>query len=246
MFDFRKGWCNFNHFTYTNENLPADREGFQDVIRRLLRRNAALQLAPNQPYWDLLLPVYTGDINKPIERDHLSAIFVQIQNRQKPEKLTLGTEYRKYYRPDQLGCCIQLEFGTGRGKRSTQMRWPLCEGTGKDIRATEPFVFGMQDFGDDGKIFPFLAKHPALHNACASLLRTLESMSPFLEERPMLRTLDGFVMKAPKSSGGLGHGGASGGGMGGNGGDDTRMSEELVGGDDMDGRTGDDVPMSGM
>jgi len=68
----------------------------------------ALQLTPCQSDWDLLLPVYTEDINKPIERDHMSAIFVQIKNRQKPAKLTLGTEYRD------CSALISLEFGVGR------------------------------------------------------------------------------------------------------------------------------------
>jgi hypothetical protein len=254
-FDFREGWCNFNHFTFTTKNLPRDRKKLQNIIRQLLRRNAALQLAPGQSDWDLLLPVYTGDINKPIERDHLSAIFVQIMNRQKPEKLTLGTEYRDCYRPDQLGFCLQMEFGASWQKPSTQMRWPRCKRLrGNSVHVTGRFVFGMQVFGTDDKTFPFLAKYPDLGEACGNLMRTLTTKSEYPDELPVLQAILGFDWEEPS-------GGTSRGAMGGHGGDDDGEgvedddgddTEDGGGegmhddGDDIDGRIGEDLLMSGM
>ena len=110
-FDFRKGWCNFNHFASTTTKLPENRKEFLDLIFALLRKNAPLQLAPLQSDWDLLLPVYTGDVEKPIDRDHLSAIFVQIKNRQKPEAVVEGDILGKVLHPGELCLCIQMELG---------------------------------------------------------------------------------------------------------------------------------------
>jgi len=81
-FDFCGVRRNFNHFTFATRNLPTKLKQLREVIHRLLRRNAAPQMAPLQPNWELLLPVCTGEINIPIVRNHLSAIFVQIKNRQ--------------------------------------------------------------------------------------------------------------------------------------------------------------------
>jgi len=224
-FDFRRGWCNFNHFTYTTKKLPWDRENLQNVIRRLLRRNAALQLAPCQSDWDLLLPVYTGDIDKPIERDHLSAIFVRIGNRQKPVKLTLGTEYDNFFRPDQLGFYIQMEFGAGWLSPSTDMRWPSCKRLrGGSFHVSGPFLFGIRVFGADDRTFPFLAKYPGLGKACGNLVRTLTAKCDYPDEQPVLQALKEFDMEeadAAACSSGLGWRGTSGGGGGGNGGDDS-------------------------
>jgi hypothetical protein len=260
-FDFREGWCNFNHFSFTTKTLPWDRKDIENFILKLLRRNAALQLAPGQSEWDLLLPVYTGDINQPIERDNLSAIFVQINNRQKFKKLTLGTEYHDCYRPDQLGFCIQMEFGVRKRETLAQMRWPTRT---RPYESTESgrFVFGMQVFGAGGETFPFLTKYPNLAKACGNLVRTLSTKSEYPDEPPVLEALHGFDFEEPS-------GGTSGGGMGGHGGDDdwegvedddqddTEDDDEddTEDGDaeemdddeeDIDGWIDEDVPMSGM
>ena len=258
-FDFREGWCNFNHFTSTTKKLPLDRESLQNVIRRLLRRNAALQLAPCHSDWDLLLPVYTGDVNKPILRDHLSAIFVQIQNQMHPAKLTIVKKYRKCFRPNQLGFCIQMEFGAGWKSPSTDMRWPSCKRSWNgSVRVSEPFVFGIQVFGADDRTFPFLAKYRRLGKACGNIVRTLTTKREYPDEQPVLEALKEFDMEeldAAACSSGLGCGDRPGGGTGGTGGDDTvagRMEGgdgegmEVGDGDRIGGRVGDDLPMSGM
>jgi hypothetical protein len=181
----------FQPFTYRTQNLPVDLESFQNVLLPLLRRNAALQLAPCQPDWDLLLPVYTGDINKPLERDHLSAIFIQTRNREHHEKLTLGTEYRMVFRPEQLGFCLQMEFGADWRRPLAYMRWPSSK-RDRDgaIRTSGPFVFGMQVFGADDRTFPFLAKYPELCKACRNLLDTLQ---PCIQYPNELRHLEDFL-----------------------------------------------------
>ena len=249
-FDFRRGWCNFNHFTFTTRKLPSDRERLQNVIRWLLRRNAALHLAPCQSDWDLLLPLYTGDINKPIQRDHLSTIFIQIKDRQKSAKLTLGIEYRDCFRPGQLVFCIQMEFGAGWRNPSAHMQWPLRKRMrDESAQASGPFVFGTQVSGADERAFPFLAKYPDLGEECGKLVRTLTTKSEFPYEQPVLQTLTGLDMDEMDDAGNcneVGCEGTCGGGMGGNRRDDTvGGGMEDHDGDDIDSGFGDDVPMSG-
>jgi hypothetical protein len=236
---------NFNHFTFTTRNLPLDRKTLRNIIRRLLRRNAALQLASGQSDWHLLLPVYTGDINKPIQQDHLSAIFVQIKNRQKTEKLTLGSAFCRFFHPDQLGFCIQMELGVPPQKALAQMRWPART---RPFDSTESgrFVFGMQVFGAGSGTFPFLAKYPDLAGACGHLAHTLSTQREYPEEQPVLQALNGFDWAEPT-------GVTSGGGMGSHGGSDDqndseagveeRMDDDR---DDIDGLLDDDLRMSGM
>jgi len=238
--DFREGWCNFNHFTFTTENLPTTLEGLQNLIRRLLRRNAALQLSPRQPDWDLLLPVYTGNINKPIHRNHLTAIFIQIKNRHQPEKFILGTESLKCFRPEQLGFCVQMEFGSSFRPPLARMRWPTL--------ASEPFVFGLQVFGANYRTFPFLAKYPALDTACGNLVRTMETLSEFPDEPPLLQALNGVSMQEPNAnarSRRVRYGGATGGAVGGGGADVAGVSDELGVREDMGEEDGEDTEDDG-
>jgi hypothetical protein len=250
-FDFRQGWCNFNHFVFATQKLPRDRERLQNVIRRMLRRNAALQLARFETDWDLLLPVYTGDINKPIERDHLSAIFIQFKDRQNSAKPTLATEYRDCFRPGQLVFCIQMEFGAGWQNPSAHMQWPSCKRMrDESAQVSGPFVFGMQVFGADERTFPFLAKYPHLGKQCRKLVHTRTTNSDYPDEQPVLQMLTG-VDREDKGEAGIsnevGYEGACGRGMDGNGRDDTvgmGMEDDVE--EDIDGSIGNDLPMSGM
>jgi hypothetical protein len=47
----------------------------------LLYSHAALQLSGNQPYWDLLIPVYLGDPSKPFDTTCLTCIVMKITPR---------------------------------------------------------------------------------------------------------------------------------------------------------------------
>ena len=199
-FDFRKGWCNFSHFASTTTKLPENRKEFLDLIFSLLRKNAALQLAPKQRDWDLLLPVYTGDVEKPIDRDHLSAIFVQIKNRQKPEAVEVGDILEKILHPAELCLCIQMELGSVHKNPSSHMIWPTFRKPKKDDtkdtegdtqRAFEPFIFSMQTFGAGRDTFPFLAKYPRLQQKCRELLDVI-IRNEYPDEQKMSEDLKGF------------------------------------------------------
>jgi hypothetical protein len=82
---------NFTHFATTRENLCP--EVLSDLLVDLLRRGAALQLAPAQPKYDILIPIYLGKEDEVLEPSKCSCIVVQVKNRIKtttPGKILQG------------------------------------------------------------------------------------------------------------------------------------------------------------
>ena len=72
---------NFTHFTSTEENLHMD--DIPELCHDLLRRSAALQLAPNQPTYDHLIPIYFGKADETFEPSKCGVILVQVKNKEK-------------------------------------------------------------------------------------------------------------------------------------------------------------------
>ena len=58
----KNGFLNFNHFVSTDTGLNPGPDG----------RHAALQLSHGQPHWDLLIPIYFGELSAPLNPAHLS------------------------------------------------------------------------------------------------------------------------------------------------------------------------------
>lgn len=73
------GRLNFNHFVSAQENLTSD--VIPSLCHDLLRRSAALQLAPNQPTYDKLIPFYCGDEDGPYDDTKYGVILVQDKNK---------------------------------------------------------------------------------------------------------------------------------------------------------------------
>src|SRR5205807_2667195 len=79
---------NFTHFVRTLENLKPEPIPF--VCHELLRRGAALQLAPNQPTYDHLIAYYTGNDDEPFDESNVGVILAQTKNRNEasiPDKI---------------------------------------------------------------------------------------------------------------------------------------------------------------
>ncbi|KAJ7652217.1 hypothetical protein B0H17DRAFT_1269634 [Mycena rosella] len=72
-------WINFTHF----DLLPSILDG--EIPMKLLLnawcRSVAFQCADNQPIYDLLIPIYLGDLDKPFEPAKLSYTVIQIKAR---------------------------------------------------------------------------------------------------------------------------------------------------------------------
>lgn len=85
--DILEAKMNFLSFTSTSENLTPST--FKLLSYLLLRRCCALQLAPQQPTFDQLLPFYCGNLDEPFDPDQVGVIFVQVKYRK--QKSTPGS-----------------------------------------------------------------------------------------------------------------------------------------------------------
>jgi hypothetical protein len=86
--EVRDAKMNFLSFSATKELLPDETLcSFQSLRYLLLRRNAALQLAPLQPSFDLLMPFYMGSCSEPFDPEKTGAILIQIKNRKRASNI---------------------------------------------------------------------------------------------------------------------------------------------------------------
>ena len=108
---------NFTHFVPAHENLTPG--VVSELCHDLLRRNAAMQLAPTQPMYDKLLPIYFGNEGEHFDPSKCGIILVQDRN-----KDTTTT-------PEQV---FQEEFTISPESRE---KW----GGVKSIRDTPYFIF---------------------------------------------------------------------------------------------------------
>jgi hypothetical protein len=89
------GLLNFTHCTYTTKHLNPD--NFTNLLVDLLRSNAALQLCPNQKWWDILIRVYFGKPDLSLDFKQVGALLIQAKNRIGQESLKVGDEYKKFF-----------------------------------------------------------------------------------------------------------------------------------------------------
>jgi hypothetical protein len=115
---------NFTHFVPTHEILYP--EALLHLLPDLLRRSAALQLAPCQPTYDILLPIYFGKENEPLEPSKCGCILIQVKNRDDattPEAIFqeefMEVENRKT--PDLASTKKRKGFGLSIGRRGKKV-----------------------------------------------------------------------------------------------------------------------------
>ena len=70
---------NFNHFVPAGQNLNP--RAIPALLRDLFRRSAAMQLAPNQPTYDIMIPIYFGNPEKTFDESQCGVIMVQTKNK---------------------------------------------------------------------------------------------------------------------------------------------------------------------
>jgi hypothetical protein len=108
---FKKGLMNFTYFVSTDSELDADTN--RAVLHRLLFSQAALQLTPNRPVWDILIPIDLGDLKEPFDDTKVTAMVIQVKNSNKPNKLTLKKEkYEGSLDIKNPSITIHVELGT--------------------------------------------------------------------------------------------------------------------------------------
>jgi hypothetical protein len=74
-----KARMNFTHFIPAKQNVRA--ENLSDLLVDMLRRGAAVQLCPDQPTFDILIPIYLGEEDEALEPSKCSCIVIQVKNR---------------------------------------------------------------------------------------------------------------------------------------------------------------------
>ena len=167
-----EGYCNFNHFVFTNQDLNP--ETFGTLLLDLLRSNAALQLSHGQDNWDQIIPVYFGNPATSVDPAKIGGLFIQAKNRIEAESIRLfPADFGKYLPAGALAIHLQIEAGVEAFKQRT-IRAPMPVFTPKKIegmrRATQPFVLGIQVYGHHIQNFPFLNKRVGLFEATKAIV----------------------------------------------------------------------------
>ncbi|KAF8533047.1 hypothetical protein BDD12DRAFT_529365 [Trichophaea hybrida] len=176
---------NFNHFTYTKEHLPTKRHDMQLLLLQLFRSNAALQLHPQQQWWDLLIPVYHGDLSTNVDLKKMSALLIQVKNRIHKQAQKLSTFSVQNFGKGMLVLCIQLELGNNYqdAKQST----PIWSKSG-------PYVVGVEVFGGGSLTFPFL-KDQSFAEEVNRILKEVIPTETGLLQLELCNKLDGFRLR---------------------------------------------------
>ena len=76
----RRARMNFSHFVPTGEPLRSD--VLPELLHDLLRRSAGMQLASNQPTYDIIIPIYFSDSKtRPFDESKCGVILIQVKNK---------------------------------------------------------------------------------------------------------------------------------------------------------------------
>src|SRR5947209_14972404 len=93
---FKGSLMNFTHFTYTDEPFKANPKKMKQLLHYLMYSQTALQLCPNQIFWDMLISIYFGDRHKRFNRTKLSAVLIQVKNSKCKNLVFIGKRCRDY------------------------------------------------------------------------------------------------------------------------------------------------------
>ena len=151
---FNNAWCNFTHFTSTDKEINFDELG--ELLHGLVHSQAALQCAFRQSSWDLIVPIYLGDVDQPFNRSYLSAMFVQVKNRQR--KSTLWVAPGDYVAFNSVPIfCLLLDLG-------------LDTGSVSPCQVDVPHVYAVHASGATARTFRVLSQNSELARVFGDLL----------------------------------------------------------------------------
>jgi hypothetical protein len=144
-----KALVNFNHISTTSASLSTT--NVKQLLIQLLRQHSALQLAPNQQWWDLLIPMYLGDPNENLDPTRVSALVIQVKNRRNPKAVLTGQEHHKFFGIREAHYVhLHLELGApGNVSMTSESRFR---------RLQKSVVFELTVKGADATAFPVLRK----------------------------------------------------------------------------------------
>ncbi|KAN0072488.1 hypothetical protein V8E54_009417 [Elaphomyces granulatus] len=169
----------FDDRKLSREYLTA--ESFQHLCYSLLRRSAALQLAPQQRTYDQLLPFYCGDPKEPFDVSKVGAILIQV----KVQKRDVFPRYhrRRDVLSDGAGWCLPGHSSTCEIPTYHYQRLQLLilfdlgsEQNSVEVsysKASNPRIWAIHSKGHDDRVFACLNKmevHPDTFFNCVKPL----------------------------------------------------------------------------
>src|SRR5579871_5688943 len=87
---------NFTSFTSTDIILKGNMNT-SALLHILLQRQASLQFSFLQPRFDILIPVYFGDVDKDFDTTRTSAILISVKNQEDASHMFLTDEVRQMF-----------------------------------------------------------------------------------------------------------------------------------------------------
>jgi hypothetical protein len=157
---FEKGHVNFTHFTHTSVSLQYPR--MPELLHLLLRQQQALQLSFTEPAFDLLIPVYFGNLDEDFDPAHVTAIVLSIKCRISASKLLLGSELSDMFAySTNPVLCILMDLGLEKSH---------IDVAGVPKLPSKPYVFGIHAMGASAKTFRCLKSFDSEY-ACEMLLK---------------------------------------------------------------------------
>ena len=113
---FGNGSMNFSFFTTTDQPLTESRDAMAELLHNLMFTQAALQLCSNQKTWDLLLPIYLGDPEDDFNSNLLTALMIQVKNRQRNQPYIINkANHATFFPVGTPVITIILELGVEQG-----------------------------------------------------------------------------------------------------------------------------------
>ncbi|KAH0558650.1 hypothetical protein GP486_004697 [Trichoglossum hirsutum] len=124
---------NFTHFVSTSEHLsPAV---VPELCHDLLRRSAALQLAPTQPTYDKLIPIYFGKVDEPFDTSQWGVIMIQDKNK------TVATSIRSVFKEEFTMITQKTGYPSKRPKIQETSRESADKKCERPIGEKDMFIF---------------------------------------------------------------------------------------------------------
>ncbi|KAI9759407.1 MAG: hypothetical protein M1840_003360 [Geoglossum simile] len=147
----RQARMNFTHFVPTNENLS--HSVIPELCHDLLRRGAALQLAPAQPTYDKLIPIYFGKEGDTFDPSQCGVIMVQDKN--KAEATTVRRIFKEHFTVINLKTDNPVKLRKTK-KQSKKSQKPLRDDIEKFVfkGMKHPILFLLFDMGVSPTVSP--------------------------------------------------------------------------------------------
>jgi len=166
---FEKGSMNFTHFVNSDVHLRDD--NMSDVLHLLLRQQQALQLESIDPDFDILIPIYFGNVGEGFDPARASAVVISVKNQVAASQLSLGNYmYKLFSHTNDPILCILVDLGI-KGK-------PRVDVQGLPKKGSKQYLFGIHAEGAGVDTYGCLRGHELEDATRALLQQVLQTRDP--------------------------------------------------------------------